>query len=369
MTPLTSAKRIVVKIGSALLVGQGGTINRNWLTTVCEDIAALKHNHQEIIIVTSGAVAIGRRQLGLNYRGLRLEEKQAAAATGQIKLAHAYQEMLAAHHFTVAQLLLTLDDSENRQRYLNARNTLETLLKLNAIPLINENDSVATQELRFGDNDRLAARVAQMVGADCLILLSDIDGLYSADPRHHSEARFIPDVTEITPDIEAMAGQSGSHHGSGGMVTKIQAAKIALAAGCSMVIAPGKTPHPIHAIQNLGRCTWFTTNQEPITARKQWIAGSLQVQGKVSVDEGAVHALIKGGSLLAVGITDIHGDFQKGDAIIIMNQSGQAIAKGLVDYSAEEVRLIMKRKSSDFEALLGYHGSDEIIHRDNLVVE
>jgi glutamate 5-kinase len=369
MNPLVSARRVVVKIGSSLLVGDDGMIDREWLDALCDDIARFRDRGQETIIVTSGAVAVGRRHLALGDGALRLEEKQAAAATGQIRLAHAYQEALARHRITVAQILITIDDSENRRRYLNARNTLETLLRLGAVPVINENDTVATQEIRFGDNDRLAARIAQMIAADTLVLLSDIDGLYTGDPRRDSGASFIAEVSDLTPEIEAMAGEPGSLVGSGGMVTKLQAARIALAAGCRMAIAPGKFAHPLRRMEEGGRCTWFHARQEPLTARKQWIAGAVKPQGMLSVDAGACRALRNGGSLLPAGVVLVDGDFQKGDAVVVLNGDGRPVARGLTAYSAEDARRIIGRKSSDFEALLGYRGRDEIIHRDDLVLE
>jgi glutamate 5-kinase len=368
MTPLANAHRLVLKIGSSLLVDDDGEINLPWLNALCDDIAACRARGQEVIVVTSGAVAVGRRHLGLGSAPLRLNEKQAAAATGQIRLAHAYQETLAAHNLSVAQLLLTLDDSENRRRYLNARNTLETLLRLGAVPLINENDTVATQEIRFGDNDRLAARVAQMICADTLVLFSDIDGLYSANPHQDPSAHFIAEVHELTPEIEAMAGDPGTL-GSGGMVTKLQAARIALAAGCRMAIAPGTLLHPLKAMEDGGRCTWFHPTQEPLTARKQWIAGSVKPQGVLKVDAGAKRALAKGGSLLPAGVVAIDGDFQKGDAVIVVDRDERPVGVGLSAYSADDARRIIGRKSGDFEDLLGYRGPDEIIHRDDLVIE
>lgn len=366
---LAAARRLVVKIGSSLLVAKDGTINRAWLAALCADIAACRQRGQDVVIVTSGAVALGRRHLGLAEGVLRLDEKQAAAATGQVRLAHAYQETLAHHGLTVAQVLLTLDDSENRRRYLNARNTLQTLLRLGAIPVINENDTVATQEIRFGDNDRLAARVAQMIAADTLVLFSDIDGLYSSDPRRDPQAKFISEVRELTAEIEAMAGDPGSSVGSGGMVTKLQAARIALAAGCRMAIAPGRLLNPLRLMEEGGRCTWFEPRQEPLTARKQWIAGAVQPQGRMLVDAGAWRALKKGGSLLPAGVLAVIGDFQKGDAVIVLDADERPVARGLSAYSAEEARLILGRKSIDFEAMLGYRGPDEMIHRDDLVIE
>jgi len=369
MSPLASAKRLVVKIGSSLLVTKHGEINRPWLDALCDDLAACRARGQEIIVVTSGAVAVGRRHLALAEGALRLDEKQAAAATGQIRLAHAYQEALARHALTVAQVLLTIDDSENRRRYLNARNTLETLLRLGAVPVINENDTVATQEIRFGDNDRLAARVAQMIGADTLVLFSDIDGLYTGDPRRDSTAQFIPDVREMTDEIERMAGDPGSTVGTGGMVTKLQAARIALAAGCRMAIASGTQAHPLRAMEASGRCTWFHPGEEPLTARKQWIAGSVKPQGILAVDAGACRALKQGGSLLPAGVVAVEGEFQKGEAVVVVNGDGRAVARGLTAYSSEDARRIIGRKSGDFEALLGYRGRDEIIHRDDLVLD
>ncbi|HXP95706.1 MAG TPA: glutamate 5-kinase [Telmatospirillum sp.] len=369
MSPLATARRLVLKIGSALLVGGDGEINRPWLNALCDDIAVCRARGQEVIVVTSGAVAVGRRHLGLGAGALRLNEKQAAAATGQIRLAHAYQETLADHRLSVAQLLLTLDDSENRRRYLNARNTLETLLRLGAVPLINENDTVATQEIRFGDNDRLAARVAQMISADTLVLFSDIDGLYTANPKQDPTAQFIAEVAELTPEIEAMAGDPVSALGSGGMITKLQAARIALAAGCRMAIAPGKPLHPLKVMEEGGRCTWFHPAEEPLTARKQWIAGSVKPQGMLTVDAGAKRALAKGGSLLPAGVVAIDGDFQKGDAVVVVDRDEHPVGVGLSAYSAEDARRIIGRKSGDFESVLGYRGPDEIIHRDDLVIE
>ncbi|PKU24285.1 glutamate 5-kinase [Telmatospirillum siberiense] len=369
MIPLLAAQRLVLKIGSSLLVGEDGEINKIWLNAFCDDIAACRARNQEVIVVTSGAVALGRRHLGLGTGPLRLNEKQAAAATGQIRLAHAYQETLADHGLSVAQLLLTLDDTENRRRYLNARNTLETLLRLGAVPVINENDTVATQEIRFGDNDRLAARVAQMISADTLVLFSDIDGLYTANPRQDPSARFIADVAELTPEIEAMAGDPGSALGSGGMVTKLQAARIALAAGCRMAIAPGKGLHPLKTMAEGGRCTWFHSADEPLRARKQWIAGSVKPQGTLKVDAGAKRALAKGGSLLPAGVVAVDGDFQKGDAVAVVDRDERPVGVGLTAYSADDARRIIGRKSGDFEGVLGYRGPDEIIHRDDLVIE
>ncbi|MCA1971535.1 MAG: glutamate 5-kinase, partial [Caenispirillum sp.] len=291
-SPLAQAKRIIVKIGSALLVDEArGEVQRAWLDTVADDIAACKARGQEVIVVTSGSIAVGRRHLGLPKGPLKLEEKQAAAATGQGRLAHAYQETLARHGITAAQVLLTIGDTEDRRRYLNARNTLDTLLRHGAVPVINENDTVATTEIRFGDNDRLAARVAMMIGADALVLLSDIDGLYTADPKVTPDARLIPEVREMTPEIESMAGEARPGYGSGGMVTKLMAARICMGAGTRMAIGLGKVHHPLRTLEQTGRCTWFIPKETPRTARKNWIAGRLRPAGTLHVDDGAAQAL------------------------------------------------------------------------------
>ena len=364
-----SARRLIVKIGSTLLVGDpSGRLRHRWLAALCQDIAALRSGGTEIIIVSSGAVAVGRNALKLGGRTLKLEEKQAAAAAGQIKLAHAYQEALARHKLPVAQILLTPADTEERRRHLNARGTVGTLLRLGVIPIINENDSVATEEIRFGDNDRLAARVAQMISADMLILLSDIDGLYTADPDHVETAQFIPEVTDITPEIEAMAGDASPGHASGGMVTKIAAAKIATRAGCGVVIAAGQKTHSLAAIGERGRCTWFLPTESPITARKQWIAGAVSLAGTITVDDGAVRALTQGKSLLPAGVIGIHGAFDRGDAVKIHSVKGKQIGSGLSAYSDADARLILGHKTREIEALLGYRGRDEMIHRDDLVL-
>ncbi|MGC2856770.1 glutamate 5-kinase [Novispirillum sp. DQ9] len=367
---LTAARRVVVKIGSALLVDQGsGHIHRAWLDSVADDVAALRRRGVEVVIVSSGAVAIGRRHLGLPGRALRLEEKQAAAATGQGRLAHAYQEVLARHDITAAQVLLTLGDSEDRRRYLNARNTLETLLKLGAMPVINENDTVATQEIRFGDNDRLGARVAMMVGADALVLLSDIDGLYTADPKVDPTATLIPEVHALSPEIMAMAGEALPGVGTGGMVTKLIAARIAMGAGCAMAIAPGKVMHPLAALSEGGPCTWFLPTETPASARKQWIAGSMKPAGSVTVDAGAVAALRAGKSLLPAGVTALEGDFARGDTVTVRDPDGRVLAKGLIGYDAADAAIIKGHKSAEIEPLLGYRGREELIHRDDLVLE
>ncbi len=366
---LQSAKRLVVKIGSALLVDHAsGRLHRAWLDALSDDVAQLMAAGTEVLLVSSGAIAVGRRHLGLPERGLKLEEKQAAAATGQIRLAHAYQESLARHDITVAQILLTLEDTEERRRHLNARSTLNTLLKLGTLPVVNENDTVATSEIRVGDNDRLAARVAAMLGADTLVLLSDIDGLYEADPRVHPDAAFIPEVASITPAIEAMAGTAPTDFSNGGMVTKLMAAKVATGAGCRMVIADGRRQHPLAAVIEGARCSWFLASVEPRTARKRWIAGALKASGKLVLDEGAQRALRSGKSLLPAGVTAVEGSFQRGDAVLVCDAAGHEIARGLAAYSAADARRIIGHKSREIEAILGYRGREELIHRDDLVV-
>ena len=366
---LTDARRVVVKVGSALLVdAEKGRLNRAWLESFTADVARLRKRGQEVILVSSGAIALGRRHLGLGAGKLKLEESQAAAAVGQIRLAHAYKELLDHHEITVAQILLTFDDTEVRRRYLNARGTLNTLLALGSIPLINENDTVATAEIRYGDNDRLAARVAQMIGADCLVLLSDIDGLYSADPAEDLDATFIPEVQEITAKIEAMAGGVGSAMGSGGMQTKIAAAKIAVGAGCHLCIAKGAYQHPLKRIEDGVRCTWFLPSSTPVAVRKQWIAGSLKPAGAIRVDEGAVKALRGRKSLLPAGVTGTSGSFGRGDTISIVGPDGTEVARGICAYSDTDAARIMGRKSREIETLLGFRGRDEMVHRDDLVL-
>ena len=367
--PLLQARRIVIKVGSALLADAAtGAVKRDWLQTLAADIAGLRRRGQEVLLVSSGAIALGRRQLGLPAGRLELEQKQAAAAVGQIRLAHAWTEVLEQHQLSVAQILLTLGDTEQRRRYLNARNTLATLLKLGAVPVINENDTVATAEIRYGDNDRLAARVAQMISADCLVLLSDVDGLYTADPTRDPTARFIPEVRTITPDIERMAGGSSSAVGTGGMATKIAAAKIAIGAGCQMCVALGRELHPVRRIEEGARCSWFYPSASPATMRKQWIAGTLQPAGELIVDDGAVAALGRGSSLLPAGVLRVVGPFQRGDALIVRDTAGKEIARGLVAYSSADAERLLGRKSSEIATLLGFHGRDEIIHRDDLVL-
>jgi glutamate 5-kinase len=368
-SPLLQARRIVVKVGSALLVDQDtGRLNRTWLETLVEDLLRLRKRGQQVILVSSGAIALGRRHLGLAKGSLRLEESQAAAAVGQIRLAHAYKELLEASNVTVAQVLLTLEDSERRRRYLNARATLEALLSLGALPVINENDTVATAEIRYGDNDRLAARVAQMSAADCLILLSDVEGLFTSDPNKDPNAQFVQQVRQITPQIEAMAGASASAVGSGGMTTKIMAAKIAVSAGCHMCIASGHQKHPVSRLEEGARCTWFVPHATPVTARKQWIAGTLKPAGSVTIDRGALKALQEGKSLLPAGVVAARGRFERGDTVSVLGDDGSEVARGIIAYSDVDAARIMGRKSSEIEGILGFRGRDEIIHRDDLVI-
>ena len=367
---LAQAKRIVVKIGSTLLVDQeAGTLKRDWLTTLATDDAALKKQGKDVILVSSGAIALGRRVLGLKNATLRLEESQAAAAVGQVRLAQAYVDVLQAHGLAAAQILLTLEDTEGRRRYLNARETLQTLLSLGAVPVINENDTVATSEIRFGDNDRLGARVATMMTADCLVLLSDVDGLYTANPQRDLNARHIPEVRAITPEIETMAEGSISGLGKGGMESKIAAAKIATGGGANVIIANGHVNHPLAAIDGNARYTIFHSRMSPAAARKRWIAGGLSPRGLVVLDEGAERALKSGKSLLAAGVTRIEGQFERGDTVVIMSADGRQLGRGLIAYNADEARRVAGKRTSEIEAILGYRGRDEMVHRDDLALE
>lgn len=368
-TRLEQADRVVLKIGSTLLVDQSsGALHRAWLEGLCADVVALRERGKDVILVSSGAVALGARELKIDSRRARLQEKQAAAAVGQIRLAHAYEEVLGKSGVTAAQILLTLDDSEHRPRYLNAVNTLLTLLKYGSVPVVNENDTVATQEIRYGDNDRLAARVAQMVSADCLILLSDVDGLYTADPQVDTGATHIGEVAQLTKDHWDMAGGPGSAHGSGGMRTKLDAAHIAMGAGCQMAITSGHVMRPMRALEQGARATWFLPESTPRAARKQWIAGTLKPKGKLRLDRGAATALESGRSLLPAGVTAVEGSFMRGDAVSLVDPDGHELGRGLVAYASDEARAILGRRSAEIQEILGYRGREEIIHRDDLVL-
>jgi glutamate 5-kinase len=363
------ARRIVVKIGSALLADRDtGKLKSDWLASMMDDVAALAQAGKEIVLVSSGAIALGRHTLKLPKGPLELEQSQAAAAVGQISLAHAYQEMAQARGLIAAQILLTLGDTEERRRYLNARHTIEKLLALKAIPVVNENDTVATTEIRYGDNDRLSARVASMVSADCLVLLSDIDGLYTAPPNDDPNATHIPLVTEITSEIEAMAGDAGTELSKGGMKTKVEAGKIALGAGTNMVITTGKIMHPLRAIADGAKVTWFLAKSDPITAKKRWIAGQLEPAGQITVDAGAEKALLSGKSLLPAGVTRVEGDFDRGDAVIIRSSDGRELGRGLIAYTKSDAARIIGKKSGAISEILGYEGPDTLIHRDDMAL-
>lgn len=362
------AKRIVIKIGSSLIAGENGKLRDSWIESLIADIVALREAGKEVLLVSSGAVALGRQALDLGTKKLKLEEKQAAAACGQVELIRHYQQYLEAHKVTAAQILLTIEDSENRRRYLNARDTMEKLLSMGALPIINENDTVATAELRFGDNDRLAARVAQMMGADLLILFSDIDGLYSENPKISETAKHIPVVETITDAIEAMAGGALSITSSGGMVTKIAAAKIAVSSGCHTVIAKGIHQNPVQVLFSGGRHTLFTAHDSPKNARKRWIADSLAPAGEIIIDDGAEAALYKGKSLLPAGVKSVEGDFIRGDAIVVKNQRQEIVARGLSAYTSADIQRILGLKTDQLEAVLGYKGRGEVIHRDDMVL-
>ncbi len=370
VTPrLDQFRRVVLKVGSALLVDRAaGRLNRAWLAALAEDIAELHGRGADVLVVSSGAIAMGRTVLGLPAGPLKLEESQAAAAVGQIALARTWSEVLAHHGITAGQILVTLADTEERRRYLNARATTLKLLEMRAVPVVNENDTVATTEIRYGDNDRLAARVATMIGADLLVLFSDIDGLYTAPPASDPSARHIPLVERITPSVEAMAGGAASELSRGGMRTKIEAGKIAAAGGTHMIIADGRTENPLRRIAEGARCTWFLTPSNPSTARKTWIAGALEPRGVLHVDDGAARALRGGASLLPVGVRRIEGAFARGDAVTIRDGSG-VLGRGLVAYDAEEAARILGRASREIEAILGYPGRAEMVHRDDMALD
>jgi glutamate 5-kinase len=366
---LADFRRIVVKVGSSLLVDSAaGRIKEAWLASLSQDIARLHKDKRDVIVVSSGAIALGRAVLKLPKGPLKLEDSQAAAAVGQIALARTWAEALGKHKITAGQVLVTLTDTEERRRYLNARSTIAKLLEWRSVPVINENDTVATNEIRYGDNDRLAARVAAMASADLLVLLSDVDGLYDKPPAANADAKHIPLVARVTAEIEAMAGASGSELSRGGMVTKIEAGKIVTTAGAHMVIASGHVDHPLAAIAAGSRATWFLTPANPVTARKKWIAGSLEPKGTLIIDAGAAAALRRGKSLLPAGVVRVDGAFGRGDAVLIRGPDGAEIGRGLVAYDAEDAAKIVRKSSSDIVLILGVEGRAEMVHRDDLVL-
>ena len=366
---LKDFRRIVVKVGSSLLVDSGaGKLKRNWLDSLAADLAGLHRERRDVLVVSSGAIALGRAVLKLPAGALKLEDSQAAAAVGQIALARAWSEALGAHDMTAGQVLVTLTDTEERRRYLNARSTIAKLLEWHCVPVINENDTVATSEIRYGDNDRLAARVATMMSADLLVLLSDVDGLYDKPPVQGADATLVPVVARITPEIEAMAGVSNSALARGGMVTKIEAAKIATTAGTHLVIAAGYASNPLQAIAKGAPCSWFLTPANPVTARKKWIAGSLEPRGALTIDAGAVRALRSGKSLLPAGVIKVEGVFERGDAVLVRGPDGAEVGRGLIAYDAGDAETIKGRSSADVLLILGYTGRTEMIHRDDLVL-
>ena len=366
---LRGAQRIVIKIGSSVIVdNETGQVRQSWLNALVQDVSSCRARGQEVLIVSSGAVAVGRHHLSFPHRQLRLEQKQAAASAGQVILTQAFRNAFEARGIGIGQILLTSDDTEARERHLNARSTLNQLLALGAVPIINENDATTSDGIRFGDNDRLAARVSQMLQANALLLLSDVDGLYTADPRRDAGAQLLTEVTEITPEIRAMAGDARNQFSSGGMLTKLIAAQIAMNAGCHTIIANGEKPRPLTRIAQGTKATWFKPHLEPQTGRKAWIAGALKTAGALTVDSGAVKALYKGKSLLPVGVVAVNGRFGCGDMIAICDRGGAEIARGIAAYSSSEAELIAGHRSYVFERLLGFRGPAEIIHRDNLVL-
>ncbi len=368
MAPLTGARRIVVKIGSALLVDRKtGDLRGDWLHSLAADVATLKGQGADVILVSSGSIALGREVLNLTQSDLPLEQSQAAAAVGQIRLARAYEQALAPHDITTGQVLVTLEDSANRRRYLNTRATMETLLGFGVVPIVNENDTIATDEIRYGDNDRLAAQVAVTTGADLLILLSDVDGFYTANPADDASARHLAQIDEITPEIEAMAGDAGSGLSKGGMKTKLMAARMATAAGCAMMIAKGFPMNPLAALQNGAPNTTFRAQIDPRTARKRWIA-SMKPKGALTLDAGATAALSRGKSLLPAGVTKVSGTFGRGEPVEILDPTGRALGQGLTRYTAPEATAIKGQKSTEIETILGYPGRSTLIHRDDMAL-
>mmetsp|Transcript_28776 Transcript_28776/g.54628 ORF Transcript_28776/g.54628 Transcript_28776/m.54628 type:complete len:369 (+) Transcript_28776:1132-2238(+) len=368
MASLTTARRLVVKIGSALLVDRDtGALRSDWLTGLAQDVAWLKGAGVQVVLVSSGSIALGREVLHLPATDLALEQSQAAAAVGQIRLARAYEEAMAPHGITTAQVLMTLEDSRDRRRYLNSRATLGQLISLGALPIVNENDTVATDEIRFGDNDRLAAQIAATIGADMLVLLSDVDGFYSANPGDDPTAKRYDTIDAITPQIEAQAGDAGSGLSKGGMKTKLMAAKTATAAGCAMAICHGAAHRPLTALENGANATWFTATEDPQAARKRWIA-AMKPRGTVTLDAGAARALSRGNSLLPAGIHAVDGTFGRGDPVAITGPDGHQLGLGLSRYTADEAQKIKGHHSAEIEALLGYPGRAALIHRDDMAL-
>ena len=369
MASLTAARRLVAKIGSALLVDRDtGALRQDWLASLAADVAWLRGQGCQVVLVSSGSIALGRGVLGLPATELALEQSQAAAAVGQIRLARAYEEVLAPHGITTAQVLVTLEDSADRRRYLNSRATLEQLLSMGVVPIVNENDTTATDEIRFGDNDRLAAQIAVTVGADQLILLSDVDGFYSANPAENPDAIRFSVIDRITSDIEAMAGDAGSGLSKGGMKTKVMAARTATAAGCAMAITEGSVRNPLKSLENGANATWFTAVTDPQAARKGWIA-AMKPRGRVALDDGAIRALRGGKSLLAAGVTGVSGTFGRGDPVEIADAAGHVLGQGLARYTADEARKICGRKSHEIEGILGYPARAALVHRDDMALQ
>ena len=368
MATLSAAKRLVVKIGSALLVDAAtGELRQDWLLSLAEDVARIRQRGTHVILVSSGSIALGRGILGLPRTALPLEQSQAAAAVGQIRLARAYEEALRPHGIITGQVLVTLEDSHDRRRYLNSRATMETMLGFGVTPIVNENDTVATDEIRYGDNDRLAAQVAVTAGADQLVLLSDVDGLYTANPKLDPTATHLPLIERITPDIEGMAGDAGSGLSKGGMITKVMAARMATEGGCAMAITLGSAMHPLRALEEGARATWFAAQIDPQVARKRWI-GAMKPKGTVTVDPGAARALGQGKSLLPAGVTRISGTFGRGEVVAIAAADGAHLGQGLTRYTSAEARQIMGRQSADIAEILGYEGRAALIHRDDMVL-
>ncbi|WP_135505379.1 glutamate 5-kinase [Roseovarius aestuariivivens] len=368
MATVANAKRLVIKIGSALLVDRhSGQLRADWLRALVEDVARIRTRGTDVILVSSGSIALGRRLLGLPAEELSLEQSQAAAAVGQIQLARAYAEALATHGITAAQVLVTLEDSADRRRYLNSRATLEQLLRLGAVPIVNENDTVATDEIRYGDNDRMAAQVAVTAGADQLILLSDVDGFYTANPAHDPSAKRFDVIDAITPEIEAMAGEAGSGLSKGGMKTKLMAARTATAAGCDMAITEGSGLHPVRALEEGAPATWFTAQGDPQQKRKQWIA-AMKPKGRFVVDAGAASALGRGSSLLPAGVVSVSGRFGRGDAVELADETGRALGQGLTRYDMADATRILGRRSAEIKELLGYPARGPLIHRDDMAI-